>query len=199
MLGPDCVLVRRTAWGYRCIAFEEAAALQHFLFGDAKKPDWLFEQCRRIAKARDNGEIVLAQILGLYIPIDNLGSDQLRRLAAAARLTKANFDPDEPRVPKGNPDGANGRPGAAMGLSPKPPAKEAASAVPENTCQSTSPRPGPSVGRDRRRDACLAGAAGCGPVGADTVPRHPVHPVRAQSARRREDRERVSADLSIRS
>ncbi len=28
MLGPDCVLVCRTAWGYRCIAPEQAAALQ---------------------------------------------------------------------------------------------------------------------------------------------------------------------------
>ena len=105
MLGPDCVLVRRTAQGYRCIAPSEAAALQDFLFGDAKEPDWLFGHCRRIAEALDEGELALAQILGLHIPIDDLTDDQLRRLAGAGRLIKANFNPDEPRVPKGNPDG----------------------------------------------------------------------------------------------
>jgi len=51
MLGPDCVLVRRTPQGYRCIDEAEAAALQDCLFGERRDADWLFGQCRRIAKA----------------------------------------------------------------------------------------------------------------------------------------------------
>jgi hypothetical protein len=97
--------VRRTAQGCRCIAPGEAAALQQFLLGNAREPDWLFGQCRRIAKALDGGEIALAQILGLYIPVTDLDGDRLKRLAAAAPLIRANFNPDEPRVPKGDPDG----------------------------------------------------------------------------------------------
>ena len=34
MLGPDCILVRRAADGYRCFSRGEAGALQEFLFGD---------------------------------------------------------------------------------------------------------------------------------------------------------------------
>jgi hypothetical protein len=105
MLGPDCVLVRRTAQGCRCIGCDEAAVLQHFLFAGAVEPDWLFQQCGRIAKALDNGEIALAQIYGLRIPIDDLDSGSLARLGAAAPLIKANFNPDEPRVPAGQPGG----------------------------------------------------------------------------------------------
>lgn len=113
MLGPDCVLVRRTAQGYRCISRDDADALQDFLFGVAREPDWLFGQCSRIAKVLDNGEIALAQILGLQIPIGYLGEDQLRGLAAVAPLIKANFNPDEPRIPKGNPDGGEWTTGGA--------------------------------------------------------------------------------------
>ena len=97
IVGPDCVLIRRMEHGYRCIAREEAAAaLQGFLIGDGWAADWLFEQCRRIATALDNGEIAFAQILGLHIPIDDLDGERLVRLALAAPFLKANFDPDHP-------------------------------------------------------------------------------------------------------
>jgi hypothetical protein len=105
MLGPDCVLVRRTAQGYRSIARDEAVALQKCLSADTGNADWLFGQCRRIAKALDNHDVPLAQILGLYIPIDDLDGERLKRLARAAPLIKANFDPSERRVPKGDPHG----------------------------------------------------------------------------------------------
>jgi hypothetical protein len=105
MLGPDCVLVRRTVQGYRCVGSGEAAALQEFLFAGGVEPDWLFGQCRRIAKALDGQEIALAQILGLRIPIEDLDSRQLSRLARAAPFVKANFNPGQPRVPAGEPGG----------------------------------------------------------------------------------------------
>jgi hypothetical protein len=95
-LGPDCVLVRRTPDGYRCLDRGEAAALQTLLLvkGD---PDWLFRQCRCIAAALAEGNLTLAQIYALYIPVDDLDDHDLMRLAAVAPLLKANLDPDEPR------------------------------------------------------------------------------------------------------
>jgi hypothetical protein len=104
-LGPDCVLVRRTAGGYRCVSRGEAGALQEFLFGDGMESGWLFGQCRRIAEALDSQEIALAQIFGLRIPLDGLDREGLRRLALAAPFIKANFNPDEPRIPAGQPGG----------------------------------------------------------------------------------------------
>jgi hypothetical protein len=104
MLGPDCVLVHKTAHGYRAIGRGEAAALQAaFLAGD-REQDWLFKQTRRIADALDDGELALAQIYGLRIPVGVLDDRQLRRLGAA-RLTKTGFNPDEPRIPQGDPHG----------------------------------------------------------------------------------------------
>jgi hypothetical protein len=105
IVGPDCVLVHRAEHGYRCVTRQEAAALQDFLLGDGWGADWLFEQCRRIAKALDNREIALAQILGLQIPVDDLDGRRLRRSARAAPFLKANFNPDEPRIPAGQPGG----------------------------------------------------------------------------------------------
>ncbi len=100
-LGPDCSLVLRTSHGYRVIDREEASALQKCLSDASRDQDWLFRQCQRIADALDKGEMALAQIFGLHIPIAELDSRQLRRIA----LAKANFNPDEPRVPKGDPHG----------------------------------------------------------------------------------------------
>jgi hypothetical protein len=100
-LGPDCILVRRAPGGYRCLAPGEAAALQDFLLGEDAEPDWLFRQCRRITDALDRGELALAQIFGLHIPVADLTDGQLGQLARAAWLPKAHFNPDEPRIPAG--------------------------------------------------------------------------------------------------
>jgi Restriction endonuclease fold toxin 5 len=97
-LGPDCVLVRRTATGYRCLCREDAAAIQKFLFGGkGDEPDRLFALSRGIARALNEGEVALAQIYGLRIPIADLDSGQRKQLAAAAPFAKANFNPDQPR------------------------------------------------------------------------------------------------------
>jgi len=60
MLGPDVVLVRRTAQGYRSLRREEASALQQSLHGFDRDEDWLFDQCARIAASLDRGELWLA-------------------------------------------------------------------------------------------------------------------------------------------
>jgi hypothetical protein len=114
MLGPDQVLVHRTSQGYRGIARDDAAVLQKCLLDADRDRDWLFQQCRRIAEALDKGEIALAQIYGLRIPIDDLDDRQLKRLAYS-RFAKIDFNPDEPRIPKGDPHGGewtNGGEGA---------------------------------------------------------------------------------------
>lgn len=101
MLGPDCVLVRRTPAGYRCLSLDEAARIQNLLKHRFEAPDWLFRQCCRIAKALDEGHLSLAQIYGLFIRTDPLDDDQIIQLAALAPIVKANFNPDEPRDAQG--------------------------------------------------------------------------------------------------
>ena len=103
MLGPDCVLVRRTPAGFRCVVPSEARAIQAAVLGPRHDPDWLFEQSRRIARALVAGETALAQIYGLRIPVGELDDAAFHKLAAVARLIKAGFDPNEPRIPQGEP------------------------------------------------------------------------------------------------
>ncbi len=67
--------------------------------------DWLFDQCCHIAQALNDNEIALAQIYGVHAAPDDLDDQQVAKLADAAPLLKENFNPDEPRVPAGNPDG----------------------------------------------------------------------------------------------
>jgi hypothetical protein len=97
MLGPDCVLVRRTAQGFLCADRNEAAVIQGFLRLEPDDPDWLFRQCCRIARALADGQMAMAQIYGLLIPTDGLDDRQIKQLALAAPSIKANFDPNEPR------------------------------------------------------------------------------------------------------
>lgn len=114
-VGPHYALVSHTPSGFRPIGRAEASELQATVLIPGYPADWLFEQCRRIAEALSRGELALAEIYGLYIPVDELGDAALDRLAAAARAAKANFNPDQPRVPAGEPTGGEwtGEPGDA--------------------------------------------------------------------------------------
>jgi hypothetical protein len=103
-LGPDCVLVDRTRHGFQAIERARALTLQKCIMGAISDDDWLFRQCQRISDALNKGETALAQIYGLRIPIGELDDVQLMRLAAAG-FVKWSFNPDEPRVPKGSPQG----------------------------------------------------------------------------------------------
>jgi hypothetical protein len=123
MLGPDCVLVQRTTDGYRCLAQEDAAAIQALVFDRADDPDWLFRQCRRIAKALVDREMALAQIYGMGIPIIELDSERLKKLASIVR--KFNFNPDQSRDARGRwtDEGgtpANGLPQVLPATTPRP-------------------------------------------------------------------------------
>jgi hypothetical protein len=48
MLGPECILVRRTPHGFRGIDRERALTLQKCLFDSPNGEDWLFKQTERI-------------------------------------------------------------------------------------------------------------------------------------------------------
>jgi hypothetical protein len=102
MLGPACVLVRQTAHGFQSIERVEAAVLQKRVLGPDRDEDWLFRQSQRIADALGKGEVALAQIYGLRIPVGELDDRLLQRLAKMS-LGKAGYDPNEPRIPKGEP------------------------------------------------------------------------------------------------
>jgi hypothetical protein len=105
VLGPECVLVQRTDAGYRVARRGAMRDLQRILLLDKDDPDWLYEQGQRIAEALDRGNVALAQIYGLRVPVKALDGRQLKRLAAMATLVKAGFNPDEPRIPAGPPGG----------------------------------------------------------------------------------------------
>ncbi len=105
MLGAVCVLVKRTARGFCAVSRVEAAAIQRAAYASPRRPDWLFDQCCRISEALNDNQIALAQIYGVHAAPDDLDDHQVAKLADAEVFFKANFNPDEPRVPAGNPDG----------------------------------------------------------------------------------------------
>jgi hypothetical protein len=105
MLGPDCPLVQRTASRYHALGRQLMRDMQRIVRLDKDDPNWLYQQSQRIADALDRGEIALAQIYGLRIPVRDLDGRQLKQLAAVALLTKADFNADEPRIPAGQSGG----------------------------------------------------------------------------------------------
>jgi hypothetical protein len=76
--------------------------LQKCALGPDHDEDWLFRQSQRIADALSDGEVALAQIYGLRIPVREIDDQLLQRLAKMS-LGKAGYDPNEPRIPKGEP------------------------------------------------------------------------------------------------
>jgi hypothetical protein len=117
MLGADCVLVRRTPAGFRGVDRDEASAVQKCALDTFAERDWLFRQCERIAAALNKGEIALAQIYGLRIPVGELDERRLSRIAAA-RFAKTGFNPDEPRLPSGDPHGGEWTTGGGVAAEP---------------------------------------------------------------------------------
>jgi hypothetical protein len=134
MLGPECVLVRRTITGFRGIERDDASTLQKCVFGADREQDWLFRQCQRIADALGRGEIALAQIYGLHIPIGELDDRQLKQVARTY-LAKTGFNPDEPRIPKGDPHGGEWTTGG-----------DGSEASPATALSMTTPSDGPPTG-----------------------------------------------------
>ncbi len=108
-LGPDRVFVQRTPIGYVCAGLGDPARLLRVAFEEpretdaARKPEnyetnpIFAAACRRLDKAVEAGGIAKARRLGLEIPLGAIDDPALRRLAIAAALIKAGFDPGQTR------------------------------------------------------------------------------------------------------
>ena len=97
-LTPDRIFVRRTPIGYLCAGFGDASKLLRFAFeGRERATSALDTACRRLDKSIAAEGLAKAHRLGLEIPLGEIDDPQLRRLAIAAALLKAGFDPDQPR------------------------------------------------------------------------------------------------------
>jgi hypothetical protein len=125
MLGPDCALVERASSGFHAVGREPMRGMQRIVDLDKDDPDWLYRQSQRIADALDRGELALAQIYGLRVSVRNLDGGQLKQLAALAPLAKAGFNPDEPRIPAGQPGGGEWTTGGETEAAPAPELRDA--------------------------------------------------------------------------
>jgi hypothetical protein len=99
-LGPDCVLVRRSKFGYERAPVGEIADMTHAIFGRDTRLDRIPIVLTRITEALAAGNLVKAQLLGLEIPINDLDDRQLARLRHNVDLMK-DFDPNQPRDEQG--------------------------------------------------------------------------------------------------
>jgi hypothetical protein len=150
--------------GFSIVPRGVARHAQYLLFKRADNPDWLYEQSRRIADALDRGEIALAQIYGLRIPVGELDGRQLKQLAAVAALAKADFNSDEPRIAAGQPGGGEWTTGEDTGVvdaDATPHAAEAAAVFASTPPYSEEP-PAPSAPH-------LVGGRWPAPVGANPL------------------------------
>src|SRR5579859_1250103 len=94
-IGPDCLLVRRISAGYRTAARRDIRTLLDLAFDYRGDEGPFHRHCAAIAKALDDGHVLRAQLLGLFLPVGELDGFDLQRLRLASRLMK--FDPDQPR------------------------------------------------------------------------------------------------------
>ena len=156
MLGPDCILVRRVARGFRAIERERASALQKCLLDAEHDGDWLFRQTQRIAEALDKGEIALAQIYGLRIPIGALDDWQLERLSIVG-FAKT-FNSEEPRLPRGDPHGGEWTTGGDSSASTTPSASSGSDEAGDSTDASDA-SPIPELNAISPSDASSTGDA----------------------------------------
>ncbi|HLG86275.1 MAG TPA: hypothetical protein VKZ79_03660 [Alphaproteobacteria bacterium] len=97
MLGPDCVLIRRTDAGYRVANPVETEAVLRYALRNRDDFADLPLRLDRIARALEAGDLAKAQILGLQLGFDDLDDDKLRRLDVGATLVKEGYDPNQPR------------------------------------------------------------------------------------------------------
>lgn len=106
----DRVLFHRTQSGYVCVALGPPARFLRFAFEDEGEAPF-FRACRRYAQSLEAGELMPTQVPGGPFSLAKFDDPPLRRLAIAAALIKAGFDPDEPRDDHGrwSHEGAHGR------------------------------------------------------------------------------------------
>lgn len=83
-----------------------AARLRMLAFSDSGgEADPFIARCRRVDRAIEGGYLAKAADCGVPPAVAEIADRAMRRLVIAESLTKAGYDPDEPRVPAGNPQG----------------------------------------------------------------------------------------------
>jgi hypothetical protein len=101
------IVVERTAIGYLCIGFGEAARTLRFVFDDDETTSRAFADPTRLASTLDQLNIVRVPVAGSAWQDD--GDRHLRRLASISSLAKlGGYNPDEPRDNRGRWTFANG-------------------------------------------------------------------------------------------
>jgi len=102
-IGPDCALVRAETdcAGHTSYMLRPRSEIAHLLdagYGTHLSVDSLMSWLNVIAKALNDGDMTLARIATLQLPLFELSEGEAaNRMAAADRLLKAGFNPDEPR------------------------------------------------------------------------------------------------------
>ncbi|HYM31356.1 MAG TPA: hypothetical protein VEU47_08670, partial [Candidatus Cybelea sp.] len=81
-----------------------AARLRRFAFGEDLAADPFIARCRRVDAAIENGKRTQAEQFGISPAIVAIRDQAFRRRAIAEALARAGYNPDEPRVPAGDPD-----------------------------------------------------------------------------------------------
>ncbi len=107
---------------YRVRAADEITALIAAAYGPGIDAARLLPGLRLAAVALQPGDLTRAMIAAVHLRLGEIGDARLARLARAETLLKNNFDPNEPRVPAGNPDGGQwtGEEGGDDNLGPIP-------------------------------------------------------------------------------
>jgi hypothetical protein len=90
---------------YRVRASDDIAALLAAAYGGGINAARLMPGLRLVAEALQEGNLARAGIAVGHLQLGALDDDRLERLARTDSLLKRNFDPNQPRVPAGNPDG----------------------------------------------------------------------------------------------
>src|SRR6185437_2466078 len=125
MLGPDCVLVRRTARGFEAADSQQLAALTKSVFAEDARLRRLPQVLAGVVTALEAGDLVKAQLLGLALRLVKLDDAQLHRLSRPVDLAKdeASFDPNQPRDKRGRwtTEGGQAVSGAAAARMTMPP------------------------------------------------------------------------------
>ncbi len=102
-IGPDCALIRAETdcAGHRSYQLRPPSEIARLLdagYGTRFGVDSLVSWLNVIAKALNDGDMTLAQIATLQLGLPALADGAaVSRMAAADRLLKAGFDPNEPR------------------------------------------------------------------------------------------------------
>jgi hypothetical protein len=96
-LGPSMTLLCSRGMGYECVDPHSLVRVARIAFGADAQLGKLSRLLGAIARALEAGDLPRAQLLGLEIPIVELDDAQLAKLAAAANLIKAGFDPSQSR------------------------------------------------------------------------------------------------------